>query len=357
MVSFILFFKKFPAFTIAAIFVILVEIVLRLIPNLEYLETGGSFFTYHKRSIAENKNENYDILLFGDSRSLSLKGFPKDKKDLSIYNFSLPAAGPRYVEFFLKKYIRNHDIKPKAVIWAIDMEQFQIAKNQAFDANKENWQTYKHRLLNLFSYSESYEQYSGFELIFITKEYIPYQFYTFKYRIGLREFLNGLKLETFTKKESFHITQNNMIVKLTSLNNGQINLGDYFLADENQRKEGYEGSFKILDKEENDFTFQPLENFIRYSHSEKIPVIILILPKAEKLYSTKTLSKIHTDLKKEFSAKKNIFYLEFQEINYPIKLFGEGIHYTTEGAEKLNSEYEKFILPKIFEFVSRGYEN
>ncbi len=357
MASFILFFKKSPAFVIAVVFIILVEIVLRLIPNLEYLETGGSFFTYYKRAIAEDKNQNYNILLYGDSRSLSLKGFSKAKKDLSVYNFSLPAAGPRYVEFFLKKYIQNHKEKPKAVVWAIDMEQFQIAKNQRFDANKEIWQTYKHRLLNLFSYEESFEQYSGFELLFITKEYIPNLFYTFKFRIGIREFLNGLKLETITKKESFHITQNNMIVKLTSQNNGQINLGDFFLADEKQRKEGYKGLFEALDKEENPFTFSPLEKFVSYAHSEKIPVIILVLPKADKLYSTKTLSKIYSELKKEFSDKKNIYYLEFPEVSYPVNLFGEGIHYTTEGSEKLNSEYENILLPKIFEYASRGYEN
>jgi hypothetical protein len=357
MASFISFFKKSPAFSFAFLFIILLEIILRFIPNLEYLETGGSFFTYHKRNISEDNNINYDILIYGDSRSLSLNGFANNKKDLSVYNFSLPAAGPRYVEFFLKKYITHHEKKPKAVVWAIDMEQLQVSKNQTFDTNKEIWQTYKHRLLNLFSYWESIEQYSGMEFVFITKEYIPNLFYTFKFRIGIRELLNGLKPETFTKLETFHTKQNKDIVKLTSINHGQINLGDFFLADENQRIQGFKGSFKSLEKDNIEFTFEPLNRFIKLAHSNQIPVIILVLPKAEKLYSTKTLSKIHFNLKYEFLEKKNVLYMEYAELNYPVELFGEGIHFTTEGAEKLNSEYEKNLLPKMIDFAKRGYEN
>ena len=352
---FISFSKKYPAFWISLLFISIVEIILHFIPKLEYLESGGSFFTYYKRNIAENKDLNYDILLYGDSRSLSIKGFNKGDKNFSLYNFSLPAAGPRYVKFFLKKYLDNHNEAPKTVIWAIDPEQYSMEKNKTFDSDKKLWEQYKHRLLNLFSFSESLDQYSGLELLFISKEYLPRIFYTYKYRLGFQDLFTGLKLENFIKRETYHTQQNKQIEELSSKNNGQINLGDYFLATPNQAKEGYEGSFKSLNLEK-PYTFSTLEDFYYFVSKNKIKLVVLILPKAGKLYQTFYLKNVLASLREFAKNKKNLLYLEFPNLEYPISDFSEGIHYTNYGAKKLNEEFEKEVLPQIIEFTGKNHE-
>ncbi len=355
MVLFISFFKKFPALFYSAFFIVSIEIILHFIPRLEYLEHGGSFYTFYKRKIAEDPAQNFDILLFGDSRSLSLNGFTKKEQDHSLYNFSLPAAGPRYVQYYLKKYLELHSEKPRSVVWALDVEQYPMAKSKTFDGDKKLWETYKHRLLNLFSFQDSLEQYSGTELLFIMKEYLPTIFYTYKYREGLKDLLNSLKADTFIKGETYHTIQNKLIETLTAKQNGQLNLGDYFLANEEQGTLGYESSYNQLNKEEVDFSFQPLEDFINYAHKNKIKVTILILPKAGSLYDTTALKPILKKLRSDFINRKNVQLLEFPELNYPRNLFSEGIHYNTNGANILNKEYMNTIVPKIINFSKDSY--
>ena len=132
--------------------------------------------------------------MYGDSRSLSILGKKKIRQeDYSMYNFSLPAAGSRYFKYYLKKYLKNHP-KPKAVIWAADPEQFQASKSFSFNADKALWAQYKHRLLNLFSVSENFDQYEGKELFFIMKESVPNLILSIKHREGIEKAVSGIKL-------------------------------------------------------------------------------------------------------------------------------------------------------------------
>ena len=350
--SFISYSKKVPAFTITVLLIVIIEVALYFIPNLHYLEGGGSFFTYYKKQIAEDKKQSFDILLLGDSRSLSIHGVKEKEGEFTMYNFSLPAAGPRYFKFFLKKYLENHS-NPKLVIWAADPEQFNHTKSKTFDTDKNLWNQYKHRLLNLFTFPESLEQYKGGELLFIAKEYLPLMMYSFKYRQGFGDLLNGLKMETFTNRETYHTKQNHMIETITSNHNGQINLGDYFIADENEVAKSYVKYIEGLDKVK-DFDIEPLVDFLEYCKEKQIKVLVLNIPRVDGLNQTKFFQSVVPAIREKTATFPNAKYLEFPKMDYPLSLFSESIHYNSAGDKQLNTDFKTYVYPEIISYIKNS---
>lgn len=365
--SYISFFKKIPAFTILVVLVITTEVTLSCIPDLYYLEPTGSFFTYYKRKVAENPSRTYDYIMFGDSRSLSINGSKEEGR--TMYNFSLPAAGPRYFKYYLKKYLKHHNKKPKVVIWAADPEQYGMANSKTFDGDRQLWAQYRHRLLNLFSMTESSEQYEGYEWIFIMKEYLPNLLPSFKYREGLEGLLSGLKLETFKEGETFHSRRNKVVERDAEKNNGQVNLANYLeenfektfnannsefkkLAEDTLRQMAEKGLEESLHKLniEGDYSLLPLSQFLEYCRQENIKVIVLNIPRAKGLNETKYFKKIQPLMKEEVAKFTNAAYIEFPEMDYDLSLFSEAIHYNSKGEKRLNEDFYNYIFPLIVQF-------
>jgi hypothetical protein len=69
-------------------------------------------------------------------------------------------------------------------------------------------------------------------------------------------------METFTNRETYHTKQNHMIETITSNHNGQINLGDYFIADENEVAKSYVKYIEGLDKVK-DFDIETVSRLLR----------------------------------------------------------------------------------------------
>lgn len=347
--SYISYFKKVPAFWIAILIVLGIEITLYLIPDLHYIEGGGAFLTTYKKLVAEDSKQNYDILMYGDSRSLAIQGiFPKPSSP-SMYNFSLPAAGARYFKYYLKKYLKNHKEKPKLIVWAADPEQFALARNKAFDTDPILWKEYKHRLLNLFSISESWEQYNGKERFFIIKESIPNLLLTVKYRQGIEVLFAGFKpsdLQSFTLPNK---KRNLMIQNIVDKNLGQINLGDYFFGNEQIAQEELQKSLKKLDH--SNYYLDPLVEFLDFCKENNLKVIVLNLPRSSGLNDTKYFQAVIPSVKQTVSKYPQVKYMEFPEMDYPNSLFAESIHYTTAGAKKLNTEFQELVYPKMIQFM------
>jgi hypothetical protein len=347
---FILYFKKAPAFFYAILFILVFELSLYAIPKLHYIDGGGAFLTTYKKLHAEDSNQSFDILMYGDSRSLAIRGFDKSEDTpLSLYNYSLPAAGARYFQYYLKKYLKKHNKKPSVIIWAADPEQFALTKNKAFDTDPLLWNTYKHRLLNLFNIYESWEQYTGKELVFIMKESLPNLLLTVKYRQGFESLLAGLKLSDFTSFEPPNYKRNTMIQTIVDTNYGGINLGDYFFGNEEIAREELVKNLQKLSH--TNFHLEPLSDFLEYTKKENIQVIVLNIPRAEGLNDTPYFSSVVPAIQKEVSNFKHATYLEFPFMDYPNLLFAESIHYTTEGGSRLNKEFIDYVYPIILEKI------
>ncbi len=345
---FISYFKKSPAFFLTLFFILSFEISLHFIPKLYFLDGTGSFFVYYKRDIVENSKEDFDIILLGDSRSLSLMGVKGDTTKPSLYNLSLPAAGPWYYKYLLKKYLKNHK-KPKLVVWAADPMILEASKTGKFNLNPELWNEFKHRLLNLFTYSETWEQYEGKELFFISKEYLAQFLYSVRYRQALESIL-GARIPSLLKGESALYSRNKEIAALVDKTNGQINLGDFFFAPEGTSEKEALKWIEIFQKA--DIDPNPLVQFLEYCKTEELQVVILNLPKVDGVLETPYHKKAKAVMTELPGVYTNSSYMEFEVMEYPTSYFGESIHYNPMGERVLNQEFMNIIYPKLVEKIS-----
>lgn len=87
--------------------------------GIHYLEQPEIFFVNLKKNFVESGKGDADIIVLGDSRSMALAGYPKQPDiEFSVYNHSLPAMGPKYYRFFLDKYLKKGNAKPKMILFA-----------------------------------------------------------------------------------------------------------------------------------------------------------------------------------------------------------------------------------------------
>ncbi|MCB1179763.1 MAG: DUF1574 family protein [Leptospiraceae bacterium] len=350
MLSYISYFKKVPAFSIAVLIICLFEITLHFLPNLHYFDGKGAFFTYYKRYIAEKGKEDFDIVMYGDSRSLSINGNPKDDNHkYSFYNFSLPAAGPWYFKFFLKKYLKYHN-PPKLVIWAVDPQQFATKKTEAFHDNPALWNEFKHRLLNLFTIGETIEQYEGMELFFILKEYIPHSFLSVQHRQGFESIINSKATKVFNTP--FLVKENRVVEKVVEQTYGQINLGNFFMVPNIREVAEKERDNQLASLNgSGEFNLDPLKKFLEYSKENNLKVVVLNIPRLKEFNESLYFRKVTPAIKGLTSEFSNAKYLEFSDQDFDLDLLSESIHYNEKGSNKVNEDFSKEILPKLYDYI------
>lgn len=235
--SFIL-HSRLKAFWIIVAIILLVELIVRIVPMYKAAKTGVYLANHRSRLLSRSEPE-YDFILFGESRSLSILGHKRTlEQPYSLYNFSVPAMGSNYYAYYFQKYMRHRKAAPKAIIFSGDPSVFQSGwnkplhdpdeiysdsrtdslalyfKNRFFrriqiamgtrDIKNENqktqelyWKTYSHRYLHLFSFSESASQYTGAERIFMLYEHSPLLYETFKWREVIAHYFFGVRASYF----------------------------------------------------------------------------------------------------------------------------------------------------------------
>jgi hypothetical protein len=347
--SYTSYFKSISGFFITLVILVLLEISLRFIPNLYFLEGTGSFFVYLKREVLETKND-FDIIVLGDSRSLSLMGLKKENgHPYSMYNFSLPAAGPFYFQYFLEKYLKNNS-KPKLVVFAGDPANFNSSKFKKFNEDPKLWASYKHRLLNLFTYSETFQQYEGKELFFISKEYFASSFYIIRFREVLAGLVNS-KLNSLLKFDFAIYQRNKIVADLINQNNGMINLGDFFIAPPGLSEK--EKQNQLDNNKHENINLEPFDSIVEVCNRENLKLVILNIPKIEGLHETKFMKLAKKEFQTRAEKNPNVHYLEFPEMDYPVDFFGEAIHYSSKGEKKLNSDFLNTVVKDFYKIIEQ----
>jgi len=345
--SFISFFKKAPAFGWLLTVAVLFETGLHFAGDLYYIDGRGAFLTSYKRAVAEDPQRVYDYLIFGDSRSMSING----RKD-ELYNFSLPAAGPRYFSFFLKKYLSSHQEKPRVVVWATDALQLAGRQNVMYHDSPEIWKQFKHRLLNLFSIKENWEQYEGEELVFIMKESLPNLLLSVKHREGFEHILTATKASDLRDLKLGHVRENIKLVEHLEELNGQINVGNYFNAPDFVTLELSKKSLKqqIDHRKVKHHTMKPVLDFIEEAEKNGIKVVILEMPLLTGLSATEYNRTISRRLEEIAGRYQGVKYLKFPVMDYSPEYFSEGIHYNRKGENRMNGDFDRYVWPEIVKF-------
>ncbi len=226
---------KYPAAALTVGFFLLLEIAVRLLPSV-YGEGAGIFLAENRARLADSSQPEFDYIILGDSRSMSLMGHaPTASEPYSLYNFSMPAMGAKYYTFFLKKIIKNRKHPPVAVILAVEPQTYfasyrnalhdpegrysetaeadmgtylknrvtgrvrQLLKGRNETSSSPRyttemiWDAFSHRYLHFFTIGEIMGNYQGPERVFLVKEAIPMLYYTYRYRDAIRSFPSMIK--------------------------------------------------------------------------------------------------------------------------------------------------------------------
>lgn len=348
--SFILFFKKSPGFLYAFILILGIECFLHFFPKTDYIDPTGIFYTNLKRKIAESEN-NFDFIMLGDSRSLSIYGKKGDGSEPSFYNFSLPAAGIRYLPYFVDKYLKNNK-KPFAILFALDPEQFHPNQTKAFHIDPKIWQLFKHRLLNLFTLFENLKQYEGKEAYFIFKESFPMLLPSYRHREGLEKLLTGMKGSDLIEGNFPYYKSNLRLENLTLSTNGQVNLGtylelppgitfDWIQMNVNRAVEKLNHSVPDLNG---------LDLFLEYAKEKNLTILLIEVPHAEGYATTQFYQMVREGYREREKKYDFVYFFEFPNHSYPLDHFAEGIHFNDKGEKRVNQEFYTYIWPQILKF-------
>jgi hypothetical protein len=239
--------SKFKGILLAASFFALLEIGVRL-TDIYYLEQPETFFVNLKRSYVESGKADADIIIIGDSRSMALEGYTaKSNNEFTVYNHSLPAMGPKYYRFFLDKYLKSGNKKPKMVLFTASPKLYAtgygsplydpsgkfVTKNESvsefiarrwkegwkknlfhspkpeeiinYSGKQDNidqllWEFFGHRYLHQFSVSELWNQYDGVERMFIIAKAIPLLYESYRFHGAIR---NGLSFQNWKLSKDY----------------------------------------------------------------------------------------------------------------------------------------------------------
>lgn len=412
--SFTLLFKKYPAFWIAVGFLLLLEIVLRLTP-IHYGAGAGVFLTEHRRKLAEASQPSFDYIILGDSRSLSINGRRAGgSEDYSLYNFSMPAMGPRYFKYLLLKYLENREDKPAAVILSMDPGNFQkswhvplhdasmryadrldeslmeyLHKRVTRGIDKpftrsgiqmwaayspdEIWDHFGHRFLNLFSFAELAGQFRGPERIFVLREALPMLTHTYRYRDALASLTFSFRRGAFrernlpdycntctgVQREECHPDEVNFITNKRleahlDATSGGINLGDRLTLTQRMQYlmiRDREIGRQVQHFESADTAIAPFLDLIRTATQNGIKVVISTSPTIDSYRGSPYYDRFDAELRNHISSNPDVKIIPFGKPYLPPSLFIEQVHYECEGAALVNGDFYVHVMPQILAFA------
>lgn len=400
------FFRRYPAAWICVGLFTVVEVVARVAP-VEYGMGAAVFLTQHRRNLVDSSGPDFDYIIFGESRSLSLLGHaPTGAENWSVYNLSLPAMGSRYYSYYLDKYLANRFNKPSALIFAGDMAVFQEGWNlplhdpariytdsredtlvqyltnrivrrpgqglsppaSAVNAPQEAiWETYSHRYLFLFSPAELMRQFHGAERLFVLREAAPLQYYTFRYRDALRYFLSnpfparpaplpaecrqcGNSYAPMCRPDLTQFQDNVALAEGLDARYGQINLGDRLSLEQVM---SYSVLRERLVKDTQDFfnriqpDLRPLVALLETAKRSGVPVILAPTPTVAEYRDTRFYAEIESQLTDILARYPEAHRVDFAEPYLPAERFVDQIHYDCIGAEQVNADFYRTVMPRV----------
>ena len=392
------------------------ELLVRLTP-MQYGMGAGVFLTDHRRDLVDGVSpagvQDFDYIIFGESRSLSLSGHAATEAEpYSVYNLSLPAMGSRYYAKFLRKYLAGHERPPAAVIFAADPGVFQeawgrplhdpamryadgadeslleylgkrttrrvsalfTATNGSAGASPDaSWENYSHRFLHLFSPRELIQYYTGAERLFLLREAMPLQYYSYRYRESIRQnmkllFSGGQRITLppecqrcefldapQCRPELSNIQDNLLISEHLARTQGGINLGDR-LTPVQRMQFGFVRA-KLIQATAENFErarpdLEPLAELIAVAREHGVKIILAPTPSVRDYRDTAYYKYYYQQLA-ELQARyaDTLVATEFPEPFIPGDRFVDQIHYDCPTAVAVNADFQNYVLPRVVQLA------
>jgi hypothetical protein len=404
---------RYPALAVTVLIFAALEVAARILP-LEYTTGAGIFLTEHRKALVESNSPEFDYIILGDSRSLSLRGHPPTKEEpFSVYNLSLPAMGARYFPYYLDKYFEKRGRLPAAIIFAGDPGLFQktwsvpnhdqgmlyaeeldeslaqylsnrftkrlhYLKEGRYPDQRDPfgllvWEAFSHRYLHLFDLPDMIRQYRGAERIFMVRESIPNILHLYRFREGIRQYTVDLRANSFRKhplpaycSSCSHVTRlechpdlpkiedNQLLEAQLAESYGQVNLGNRLTIGD--RFKYYQLRDSAIDYQVKFFQKQEpdmrhVEAIVRKAAERGVRIVFSDVPAVEPMRGVH-YHQVYFEKMKELEKRyPNMKVIRFPDPYYPVKLFIEQVHYECEGAERLSSEFYSHVMPQILRFA------
>lgn len=406
--SFTSLFKR-PALLISVGVFLAIELFARIAP-VELRTQTAVYLTIHRRQLLDASEPEFDYLILGESKSLSIRGkAPSAAEPWSVYNLSMPAMGSRYFAFLVEKYLHQRQKKPAAIIFAGDPGVFQDSWNaplhdpqQLYSDGRQDslarylwlrvvrrvprgfaapaksgapqealWDSYSHRYLHLFSPGELAAQFHGAERIFALREALPMQYHTFRYREAIRNLISdplpsaaaplpeycadcsqNLRAECRARLPSY---QDNMrLAEQLDRDSGAINLGDRIdpvkmLQYNLIRKQLIAETRKMFDAAEPDL--EPLRLLLDVAREQGIRVAIASAPTVDQYEDIGYYRKYRLALEKLLQNRPEARQFRFAQPYYQADDFVDQIHYNCAAAQQVNDDFHRNVMPQILRFA------
>ena len=376
--------------SVAAV-ILAVELLLRFLPVYDF--AGPQEYFLHKQGqLLKHGTTEYETILFGDSRSMSLAA---PVGTTSFYNFSVPGMGAAHYWLSLQLYLESNR-RPKTVMLAalqhsllsgeerpaVDLHYdsdaapltaiLQMARyrlNQPFISNEQTLQSkakqsldqqfagaFSNARLHYLGFFDSIRMYRGADTLMQSYEATPVLYRSY----FLRSAIKAVRFKQDTKpviscnscKEIYAglcadespRDANQRVEKYRQDGHGSFNLDNLTtpsgrLALHLTRDQAISDLAKQYDSVDTEVETAKLERIVKLAADNDIEFVYVELPLPKRMSEGRRVLMYREAVKQLLSHYKNTQYIAFPNLSYDEDLFIDPLHLSCIGGEKLNQDW------------------
>jgi len=395
---------------IFALVVLLIELAAHVLPLYRFEKSEAALIESTRNKILSGNNA-YRVLIFGDSRSMSLNPRFGTESYQDTYNFSLPAMGPRYYRRYLENYIEAGNKKPEAILFAGSPLLLMAGKGQALidpalseyaqpdmtlleylyrrgperiarigdemrrsprsHAYEElDWAFFSGRYSRIFSPLDVWSEYRGPERLFLLSATLPMQLRSYRHREAL---LNALDPVNYRFQDNQHAgdacscelihtpaclpppsfyQDNSLVEKARQDRNGMYNITDRIAPSQIEmlvaRKDELTEHFRSQSQSVPNVDYVVVEEFLRYLDDQNIRYFYLMMPFPEYFEDSPYIRTFEESFAPLLAKYPHAQRLRFKTEFLPVRYMPDHVHMNCEGASLINAELTGTVLPELY---------
>jgi hypothetical protein len=393
-----------------ALVVLLIELAAHVLPLYRFERSEAALIESTRNKILSGRNA-FRVLIFGDSRSMSLNPRYGTESFKDTYNFSLPAMGPRYYRRYLEKYIEAGNRKPEAILFAGSPLLLMAGKGQAlidpalseyaqpdmtlleylnrrgperitrigeeirrsprsYIYEELDWSFFSGRYTRMFSPLDVWQDYRGPERLFLISATLPMQFRSYRHREAI---LNALDPVNYRFQENQHASDacscdriytqaclpppsfyqdNSLVEKAREDHNGMYNITDRIpparIAMLAAKDAELKERFFNQSRSVPPVDYVVVEEFLRYLADQNIRYFYLMMPFPEYYDGSPYIRTFEETFTALLKKYPHAKRLRFRTEFLPTRYMPDHVHLNCEGARLINAEFTGIVLPELY---------
>lgn len=393
-----------------ALVVLLIELAAHVLPLYRFEKAEAALIESTRIKISSGNNA-YRVLIFGDSRSMSLNPRFGTEAYKDTYNFSLPAMGPRYYRRYLEKYIEAGNRKPEAILFAGSPLLLMAGKGQALidpalveyaqpdmtlleylyrrgperithmsdemrrsprsnTYEELDWTFFSGRYTRIFSPLDVWREYRGPERLFLISATLPMQLRSYRHREAILNALDPVNYRFQDNQHAgdscscelihtpaclpppSHYQDNSLVEEAREKRNGMYNITDRIpppqLAMLAARETELKERFSFQSKSVPTADYVVVEEFLRYLEDQNIRYYYLMMPFPDYFEGSPYIQSFEESFTALLQKYPHAQRLRFKTEFLPVRYMPDHVHMNCEGASLINAEFTGIVLPELY---------